>query len=236
MTSEDPTTPQQRGVRRRTIIKGAGWSIPVIAAAVAAPVASASSATCPALSYYWGVALHDDWKNLGTGPNKNKTTSSTTGTMYLTFGNDLPGGYPALSFSSSQAVTVDVLTLTYTYTLPWRVSAWTSIPAGWQLSSSTQSGTNWVYKFTYTNLPSSTVVTSSTAPGTTAIPLSAAARGTIDMSTVPVGYDTSSEPFSGSLAVSYVPHFTQSPYCTTSNGENDGVVRVRTQQLTGVAV
>lgn len=37
------------GVRRRTVVKTAAWSVPVIAAAVAAPLASASTATpaCP---------------------------------------------------------------------------------------------------------------------------------------------------------------------------------------------
>jgi len=233
MTSEHPTSAPRQRITRRTIVKGAAWSIPVIAAATAAPMAAASGTACPTLNYYWGAAVHDKWTNL---TKQQTTTSSTTGTMYLTFGNDLPGGYPALAFSSAQTVTVDVVSITYTYTLPWRVATWTSIPSGWQLTSSTQSGTNWVYEFTYTNLPSSTVVTSNTAPGTTAIPLSAAATGTIDMSTVPVGYDTNSEPFSASMTVTYVPHFTQSPNCTTSNGENDGVARVRTGQISKVMV
>lgn len=234
MISNDLTG--QRRVSRRTIVKGAAWSIPVIAAATAAPMSVASSAICPSLGWYWGDTVHDSWTNLTSGRDKGKTTSSTTGTMYLKFGNDAAGGYPALGFASAQAVTVDVLSITYTYTFPWRVASWASIPSGWQLVSSTQSGTSWVYEFAYTLLPSSTVVTSSSAPGTTAIPLSAAATGTIDMATVPVGYDTSSEPYSVSMTVTYVPHFTQSPNCTSSNGENDGVARVRSDQLAGVMV
>lgn len=236
MTSEHPTSAPRQRITRRTIVKGAAWSIPVIAAATAAPLAAASGTACPSLSWYWGGTVHDDWTNLTTGRDKDKTTSSTTGTMYLKFGNDAPGGWPALSFSSAQTVTVDVLSITYSYTFPWKVASWTSIPAGWQLTSSTHVGANWVYEFTRTGLPSSTVVTSNTAPGTTAIPLSAAATGTIDMSTVPVGYDVSSEPYSISMTTTYVPHFTQSPSCTMSNGENDGVARVRTDQFSGIMV
>lgn len=47
MNEEENTAEQgAAGIQRRTIVKGAAWSIPVIAAAVAAPAASASVTPC----------------------------------------------------------------------------------------------------------------------------------------------------------------------------------------------
>lgn len=46
----------ERSSNRRTIIKGAAWTVPVIAAAVAAPAASASEGTTPEPVFYdWSV-------------------------------------------------------------------------------------------------------------------------------------------------------------------------------------
>jgi len=43
-------------ISRRTLVKGAAWSVPVIAAAVSAPLASASTVACPDISQpaVWG--------------------------------------------------------------------------------------------------------------------------------------------------------------------------------------
>lgn len=48
---EQPANSEQSGLRRRTIVKGAAWSLPVIAVAAASPLAAASTAcTEPAAS------------------------------------------------------------------------------------------------------------------------------------------------------------------------------------------
>lgn len=58
MTKELLTT-HHKPVQRRTVIKGAAWSLPVIAAAAAAPLAAAST-TCvqPDIQINWGLATY----------------------------------------------------------------------------------------------------------------------------------------------------------------------------------
>jgi hypothetical protein len=52
------TSSEEGGLSRRRIVKGAAWSMPVIAAAIAAPAASASGGTTtPTLSVASGVAV-----------------------------------------------------------------------------------------------------------------------------------------------------------------------------------
>lgn len=51
MSEENPAPGVTSAVTRRTIVKGAAWSIPVIAVAVAAPQASASTATDPRVEF-----------------------------------------------------------------------------------------------------------------------------------------------------------------------------------------
>ncbi|MGC0368645.1 hypothetical protein [Microbacterium sp. SLBN-111] len=51
MTEEDPNIGAAPAVTRRTIVKGAAWTIPVVAVAVAAPQASASVATDPRVEF-----------------------------------------------------------------------------------------------------------------------------------------------------------------------------------------
>lgn len=41
------------GISRRTLVKGAAWSVPVLAAAVAVPMAAASAATNTGANFYW---------------------------------------------------------------------------------------------------------------------------------------------------------------------------------------
>lgn len=59
MSAADQLTipqPQHGGVPRRTIVKGAAWSIPVIAAAVSMPLAAASTIPTPvATEFFTGV-------------------------------------------------------------------------------------------------------------------------------------------------------------------------------------
>ncbi|MGC0370387.1 hypothetical protein [Microbacterium sp. SLBN-111] len=53
--------PEQQGIERRTIVKGAAWSLPVIAMAVAAPGASASTQPCvPSLDVTAAGYIRDD--------------------------------------------------------------------------------------------------------------------------------------------------------------------------------
>ncbi|MGC0371050.1 hypothetical protein [Microbacterium sp. SLBN-111] len=50
MTEETPGATGPHGLTRRTIVKGAAWSVPAVAVAIAAPTASASdTSTCPSL-------------------------------------------------------------------------------------------------------------------------------------------------------------------------------------------
>lgn len=46
MQEKDAVTNESPGIHRRTIVKGAAWSLPVIAVAVAAPAATASTTSC----------------------------------------------------------------------------------------------------------------------------------------------------------------------------------------------
>ncbi|MFJ2551566.1 hypothetical protein [Microbacterium sp. NPDC087591] len=46
--------PRADGFSRRTVVKGAAWSVPVIAAAVATPLAAASTPT-PAAATFWAT-------------------------------------------------------------------------------------------------------------------------------------------------------------------------------------
>lgn len=50
VASSDWTVPTADGVHRRTIVKGAAWSVPVVAVAIGTPAAAASNFTCPVLT------------------------------------------------------------------------------------------------------------------------------------------------------------------------------------------
>ena len=55
-------------ISRRTVVKGAAWSVPVIAAAVAAPMAAASgdgnTVTNSDANYYWASESQSTWSSL----------------------------------------------------------------------------------------------------------------------------------------------------------------------------
>ncbi|WP_136044435.1 hypothetical protein [Microbacterium sp. K41] len=121
---------KNKGISRRTVVKGAAWSVPVIAAAVATPLAAASltdSDLVPALS--GPITL-----SLGVGP---LAVASIATVNTLTITNDGPAASPAGATTTIQ-YTPSLLTLNigpvagvtvagtdgnYTLTLP-------SIPAG----------------------------------------------------------------------------------------------------------
>lgn len=78
MNNNEGNSTESTGIHRRTIVKGAAWSIPVIAAAVAAPNATASTtAPCPT-----GVV---DW----TSYTRNSATSAS-GNAILSDGTLIP--------------------------------------------------------------------------------------------------------------------------------------------------
>lgn len=89
------TSSEEGGLSRRRIVKGAAWSVPVIAAAIAAPAASASGGTVSATATWLYGATPQYFKIggggtkfNGTGPAslsvKNTGTSSFTGTITVT--------------------------------------------------------------------------------------------------------------------------------------------------------
>lgn len=50
-------SPQAPGVSRRTLVKGAAWSVPVVAVAVATPLVAASTSTPPATFWATGATV-----------------------------------------------------------------------------------------------------------------------------------------------------------------------------------
>lgn len=66
--NENTTEGQSRQFDRRTVVKGAAWSVPAIAAAVAMPLASASgNPTAPAIRIYADCLLSVAGVNIGRG-------------------------------------------------------------------------------------------------------------------------------------------------------------------------
>lgn len=112
---------QQTGTTRRTVSKGALWSVPIVSIATAAPSAAASPSCAP------GVV---DWDALATGTLVGQTTvNGTTLTVTSTVSNDRnlrvtagpQGGisqkYLAFSFSPNVAAR-DTQTITFTFSRP----------------------------------------------------------------------------------------------------------------------
>lgn len=216
-------------VSRRTIVKGAAWSLPVIAAAATLPSAAASAAFCPALRYYWGGYAHYEASNLQS---RRWWTASSSSTIVAGFGNYAAGGYPALSMTSPESVQVQLISLTYTYTFSFAVD-WSAVPSGWTLTGSSSSAGSWTYVFTYDASGQVAVIASDTAPGSVVVP-KAMATGDIDASTVAIGTDVTSAAFENytvTIDVAYAPTFENSPGCVSADGD-DGAVRVRQQTMT----
>lgn len=67
------------GITRRTIVKGAAWSVPVIAAAVAAPLAAASvgGVINSEANYYWAAESQGDYTTLSAAAGGLMATFST---------------------------------------------------------------------------------------------------------------------------------------------------------------
>lgn len=66
------------GLSRRTVIKGAAWSVPVIAAAVAVPMAAASGGAINSeANYYWDAEAQGAFTSLAAAADGLKATFST---------------------------------------------------------------------------------------------------------------------------------------------------------------
>lgn len=110
---------ESNGMDRRALLKGAAWSVPVIAAAVAAPLAAASgdSAALPNsdANYYWEGAASAEWATL----------RPAAGNLEFTFSAQT--AYRADPWTGPPASGTLVFTLSFTQ--PVRLLGAT--PAGW---------------------------------------------------------------------------------------------------------
>jgi len=72
-------TQENQGLSRRTVIAGAAWSVPVIAAAVALPMAAASgnTVTNDNANYYWAAEAQGAFTTLSAAAGGRKATFST---------------------------------------------------------------------------------------------------------------------------------------------------------------
>jgi hypothetical protein len=70
---------EQQGISRRTVIKGAAWSVPVIAVAAALPLAAASTGGTvnSEANYYWDAEAQGDFTTLVAAQDGLRATFST---------------------------------------------------------------------------------------------------------------------------------------------------------------
>ncbi|PPH73264.1 hypothetical protein [Rathayibacter rathayi] len=86
VASSDWTVPSADGVHRRTIVKGAAWTVPVVAVSIATPAAAASNTTCPVIAPSDWTKTANDYANAsqaeiaaaGTKPQAFKVQSENT--------------------------------------------------------------------------------------------------------------------------------------------------------------
>lgn len=137
-------------VSRRAFTAAAAWSVPVLAAAVASPLAAAST-DCPELlvhsaseyTMYFANLSGNDWQS-----NSALTVSMSGGFSRMDLGT--------LSYSA-EAPGVNVATSAYRFavTVPYRV-AWVTAPVGWALPVETPAGNG---QWTYTAVRTSAIPT-----------------------------------------------------------------------------
>ena len=160
MTNTGLPEEASRAVPRRTIVKGAAWSVPVIAAAVAIPVATASGAlkaslTIPADCVQPGVALPDavvtvtDDSGAVTDATVTFMFASTDGGVISVGGNQYP--VPNTTFvlpqgqytlSGATATASGTVTVTATATTPDGRTA-TALTQAYAICTTQPSGINW---------------------------------------------------------------------------------------------
>ena len=218
-----------RLVGRRKIIAGAAWTVPVVASAMMAPLAAASTPAlaCPTIGHSSGLHGAYALSNLG-GSGDNYWQAGSSGTFEMTLGN-ASGGTSSFGVYSSESPSITVHALSYTVTVPYRIN-WTSTDPTWTVAYVGGSFPSYQYLFTKSaNLPTTGTVTSATYPGTSLVPL-AAFSGSVVHSSIPVGERVifpSGQGFqmSASIVRSYTPTFDGNySNCTSSNG-GSGVTR-----------
>lgn len=143
------------GISRRTIVKGAAWSVPVIAAAVAVPLAAASvgGVVNSEANYYWAAESQGDYTTL----------SAAAGGLMATFSTQI--AYRATPWVNPPAGAS--LVVIVTFDSPVRLDAGSSL-GGWTPSPALGSTAT---TFAFTLTPSSfggglTFNVVGTAPGT----------------------------------------------------------------------
>lgn len=118
-----------QALTRRTLVKGAAWSVPVIAAAVALPMAAASDVPVQTQCM--------DQSSVTFG-----ITSSPVTPPYATIANPYDPAYPLHQFKEGQSYEITVTsTITYTGALPARIDELTFLMRGTRSLDWTFSGT-----------------------------------------------------------------------------------------------
>ena len=120
--TSDQDNSQTTPIRRRTIVKGAAWSIPVIAATAATPLAAASlTPACPTVSQSdFGGWIHQGAPLIGGAENQNpgwfRTFKGLTGFLSMTDSGDWCGACNApLAYVITDVVIPVTAGTTYTF-------------------------------------------------------------------------------------------------------------------------
>ncbi|MEK0155878.1 hypothetical protein [Arthrobacter oryzae] len=113
------TSSEEGGLSRRRIVKGAAWSVPVIAAAIAAPAASASGPTTVTILGAGSAITFVGGGKGGSGPTgfqvdnavgtfSGSVTITPTGTVHAKIGiqNSASGPFAATTFSAYESTTL----------------------------------------------------------------------------------------------------------------------------------
>lgn len=118
-SSMPDSTPENAGITRRNVVQGIAWSLPVIAAATAVPLAAASNEfTATLLTLQAAPALGQ--VNGPQGMQANIAPSLTFNTVG-TIRNDGPGAATALQ--AQVTFDADAVMTTFTATAPWVAGA-----------------------------------------------------------------------------------------------------------------
>jgi hypothetical protein len=142
LVSEQSNAPENSATSRRTVVGAAAWTVPALAVAIAAPLASASNpVACPTVTQRTGIHLQITTSSL------NKDGSCHSGSSVAVQVSKHDEGIPALAVSSDTAgLTAVVSGLELTVTFPYEVK-W-STPQAWTVALKATSGFNRTYVFT----------------------------------------------------------------------------------------
>lgn len=150
-TSIASTSTSGPEVTRRTVAKGAAWSIPAITMAVATP-ASASSpepAVCKDVRAHTGLRNRWYFSSLGSG-NRWRDKSVLTVTFEVGSSSSGKGG---LAYSSDgSGIIVTTTSFARAIVQPVRIK-WTTVPKGWSFTETHLGGTTYRYEVTPDSIP-----------------------------------------------------------------------------------